>query len=146
METYVIIYNALDNKSSLCFCYENISGKNPKDALLLRFGKCFVRLTGDAARFAAVIIVKGTYEAETGTIIHKGRYMRLCYGINEQAITLKGVGNIKREWEIGDTAYLIKPVKGYRRVEIVGFDGVRLVVRTESGWELTIYEDELEDA
>ena len=52
---------------------------------------------------------------------------------------------MKREWEIGDTGYLIKPEKGYRRVEIVGFDGVRLVVQTESGWEFTIYEDELEE-
>jgi len=52
---------------------------------------------------------------------------------------------MNREREIGDIAHLIKPEKGYRRVEIVDFDGVRLVVRTESGWELTVYADELED-
>ena len=49
------------------------------------------------------------------------------------------------EREIGDTACLITPVKGYRKVEIVGYDGLRLVVRTESGWEFTVWEDELED-
>ena len=52
---------------------------------------------------------------------------------------------MKREWEIGDTAYLKRPEKGYRKVEIVGHDGLRLVVQTESGWEFSIYEDELTD-
>ena len=50
-----------------------------------------------------------------------------------------------REWEIGDTGNLIKPEKGYRHVEVVGFDGVFLIVRTTSGWEFSIYEDELEE-
>ena len=53
---------------------------------------------------------------------------------------------MKQELQIGDTAYLKKPEKGYRFVEIVGFDGVRLIVRTTSGWEFTIYEDELESS
>lgn len=52
---------------------------------------------------------------------------------------------MKRDWQVGDNAYLKEPVKGYRYVEIVGFDGVRLVVQTTSGMELTIYDDELED-
>ena len=51
-----------------------------------------------------------------------------------------------REWEIGDTAYLISPVKGYRKVEIVDFDGVRPIVRTESGWEFSVWPDELEES
>jgi hypothetical protein len=52
---------------------------------------------------------------------------------------------MEREWEIGDTAYLKEPVKGYRHVEIVAFDGVRPVVRTTSGWEFSVYSDELTD-
>ena len=49
------------------------------------------------------------------------------------------------DWQVGDSAYLKEPVKGYRYVEIVGFDGDRLVVRTTSGWEFTVREDELEE-
>ena len=52
---------------------------------------------------------------------------------------------MEREWEIGDTAYLKKPEKGYRFVEVVGFDGNRLIVQTSGGWEFTIWSDELED-
>lgn len=52
---------------------------------------------------------------------------------------------MKHEYEIGDSACLKEPVLGYRYVEIVGFDGVRLIVRTTSGYEFTIYEDELEE-
>ena len=50
-----------------------------------------------------------------------------------------------REREIGDSAYLKEPERGYRYVEIVGFEGVRLIVRTTSGYEFTIYEDKLEE-
>lgn len=50
-----------------------------------------------------------------------------------------------REWEIGDTADLKEPERGYRNVTITGFCGVRLIVETESGMEMVIYEDELED-
>lgn len=50
-----------------------------------------------------------------------------------------------KDWQIGDSAYLKEPVKGYRYVEIVDFDGLKLVVETSSGWRLTIYSDELED-
>jgi len=50
-----------------------------------------------------------------------------------------------KEYEVGDSAYLKEPVRGYRYVEIVEFDGTRLVVQTTSGYEFTIYEDELEE-
>lgn len=50
---------------------------------------------------------------------------------------------MSREREIGDSAELKEPVKGYRHVEIVGFDGVRPIVRTSSGMEFSVYEDEL---
>lgn len=50
-----------------------------------------------------------------------------------------------REWQIGDSAYLKEPVRGYRYVEIVDFDGVKLVVRASSGYEFSVYTDELED-
>jgi hypothetical protein len=49
-----------------------------------------------------------------------------------------------REFETGDFAYLKEPERGYRYVEIVGFDGVRIIVKTSSGYEFSIYEDELE--
>jgi hypothetical protein len=35
--------------------------------------------------------------------------------------------------------------KGYRHVEVVDFDGLKLVVETTSGLRLIIWEDELED-
>ena len=50
-----------------------------------------------------------------------------------------------KEYSIGDHAYLKEPVRGYRYVEVVGYDGVRLVVQTTSGYEFSIYEDELEE-
>ena len=52
---------------------------------------------------------------------------------------------MSRELEIGDSAYLKEPVKGYRYVEVVGFDRTRIIVQTSSGMEFTIYEDELEN-
>jgi len=52
---------------------------------------------------------------------------------------------MEKERNIGESAYLKEPVKGYRYVEIVDFDGKRLIVRTTSGYEFSICEDELED-
>jgi hypothetical protein len=46
--------------------------------------------------------------------------------------------------EIGDWVYLKNPEKGYKHVEIIGFEGARIWVRTTSGWEFTIHEDEVE--
>ena len=51
-----------------------------------------------------------------------------------------------KEWEIGESAYLKEPVKGYRYVEIVDYDCTSLVVETTSGMRLTVYADELTDA
>ena len=54
---------------------------------------------------------------------------------------------MKRDWEIGETAYLSTPVNGYRHVEIIDNDGLQLVVRiTDSGKEISVYEDELEES
>ena len=50
-----------------------------------------------------------------------------------------------RKYDIGETAYLKVPERGYRAVEIIGFEGGRLVVKTTSGMEFTIRADELED-
>ena len=47
--------------------------------------------------------------------------------------------------EIGDVYYLKEPVKGYRRVEVVGFYGKDILIRTDSGWEFTVREDDLEE-
>ena len=47
--------------------------------------------------------------------------------------------------EIGDVYYLKEPVKGYRRIEIVEFYGNDILVRTSSGWEFTVREDDLEE-
>jgi len=54
---------------------------------------------------------------------------------------------VKKEWQIGDSANLKNPshYKGYRYVEIVDFSGAQLVVETTSGWQFTVWEDELED-
>lgn len=54
---------------------------------------------------------------------------------------------MRKEWAVSDTGYLKEPqyYRGYRWVEIIDFDGVRLFVRTESGWEFSVYEDELEN-
>ncbi len=52
---------------------------------------------------------------------------------------------MEHEYEIGDYADLIKPAKGCRHVEIIGFDGLLLRVRTESGREFSVWEDELEE-
>lgn len=49
------------------------------------------------------------------------------------------------KYEIGDTAYLKVPERGYRHVEIVDYNCVKLVVRVESGMEFTVYPNELED-
>ena len=53
--------------------------------------------------------------------------------------------NRERKYEIGDYAYLKEPYLGYRYVEIIGFEGERLIVRITSGLEFTIYENELEE-
>lgn len=46
--------------------------------------------------------------------------------------------------EIGDIVSLKESVKGYKRVEIVEFYGRDILIRTESGWEFTVHEDDLE--
>jgi len=50
-----------------------------------------------------------------------------------------------KERQIGDAAYLKEPFRGYRHVEIVGCEGARYVVQVSSGYEFTVYGDELED-
>ena len=52
---------------------------------------------------------------------------------------------MESKYRIGDSAYLKEPAKGYRYVEITDYDLDRYVVKTSSGWEFTVYEDELED-
>jgi len=79
MENYVITYNDIDNRNPLGCGYENIVGKTPRDAINLRFGSKFRRVTGDAARFARIIIVKGAYCPDTNIIRSKGRHVLLCY-------------------------------------------------------------------
>jgi len=49
------------------------------------------------------------------------------------------------KWEIGDKAYLKEPVKGYRYVEVIGFEDVKNVVETTSGMVICVYDDELEE-
>jgi len=53
--------------------------------------------------------------------------------------------DLKEKYSIGDYGYLKEPYLGYRYVEIIGFEGNKLVVRFSSGLKITIYEDELED-
>ena len=51
-----------------------------------------------------------------------------------------------KEIEVGDTGYLKEPKLGYYHIEVIGFEDVtgRLIVRLPSGYETTIYEDELD--
>ena len=53
--------------------------------------------------------------------------------------------DLEEKYSIGDYGYLKKPYQGYKYVEIIGFEGNKLVVRLSSGFEITIYADELED-
>jgi len=49
------------------------------------------------------------------------------------------------KFDIGDSAYLKVPERGYRYVEIIGFDGNMLIVQTTNGYTFRVYEDELEE-
>jgi len=60
-------------------------------------------------------------------------------------VDIGGYSVMGYDFEVGEAAYLKEPVKGYRYVEIVDYDGPRLVVRTTSGWEFTVWPDELEE-
>jgi len=59
--------------------YETIEGKNAKDALKKRFGVNFKRLTGDAGRYAEVILQKGFFISETNSIQLTSNGAMLCY-------------------------------------------------------------------
>ena len=50
-----------------------------------------------------------------------------------------------RDLQIGDSVYLKESVRGYRCVEIIGFEDSCIIVQTTSGYEFSIYEDELEE-
>ena len=57
----------------------------------------------------------------------------------------RGLKTLEQKFNIGDSTYLKVPVKGYRYVEIIGFDGLYIIVRTTSGWEFAVQEHELEE-
>ena len=78
--TYVILYNGLEKRDRLMYDYENISGSSPMDAIKKRFNIPLKRLTGDAGRYADVIITRGEYIKERNVIIYNGNGARLCYG------------------------------------------------------------------
>jgi len=52
---------------------------------------------------------------------------------------------MEREWEVGESAYLKEPIRGYRHVEVTGFEGQQIIVQTSSGMELSFYENEFND-
>jgi hypothetical protein len=58
---------------------------------------------------------------------------------------LRNEGEHMNQYDIGESAYLKVPFRGYSYVEIVGFEGDRLVVQITSGYEFTVNADELED-
>lgn len=78
MDKWVISYNRISHGDSLMYDYETIEGKNAMDALKKRFNINFKRLTGDAGRYAEVILIKGHFE--NNTIYYTGNGARLCYG------------------------------------------------------------------
>jgi hypothetical protein len=77
MDNWVITYNAIDNGDKLIYNLETIEGKNAKDALKTRFKTNFNRLTGDAGRYAEVILQKGYFENNTIHLTSNGAL--LCY-------------------------------------------------------------------
>ena len=78
LNKYVVTY---DSSKSLLSYYQVIEGKNPKDALKKAFNKDYERLTGDAGRYATIILIKGNYDPKGNNIIYTGRRcQRLCYG------------------------------------------------------------------
>jgi len=52
------------------------------------------------------------------------------------------------EWDIGDTGYLKEPFLGYRFIEVIGHECAtgRLIVQLESGREITVYPNEIEQS
>ena len=48
------------------------------------------------------------------------------------------------EYNIVDAVYLKQPERGYYYVEIIDKHGEQLTVRTTSGYEFTIYPDEID--
>jgi hypothetical protein len=78
---YVITYNSVEHGDGLLYDYETIKGKTPKEALKKHFNREFKRLTGDAGRYADVILIKGYYDEEHNIIRYTGRYQTLCYGL-----------------------------------------------------------------
>lgn len=79
MNKYVMTFNSIKNGDSLFIDYETIEGRTPKEALKSHFNKEFQRLTGDAGRYATVILVKGTYDKEKNNLHYSGRYQQLCF-------------------------------------------------------------------
>lgn len=77
MNSYVVTY---DDSVGLFDDYKVIQGKTPKEALKQAYNREFNRLTGDAGRYANVILLKGTYDKESNTIRYDGRGQRLCFG------------------------------------------------------------------
>ena len=47
--------------------------------------------------------------------------------------------------EIGDQVSLIEPWRGYRHAEVIGFEGVRLILELTSGATIRAYADEVEE-
>ena len=46
-------------------------------------------------------------------------------------------------YEIGDTVRLLRAERGYFVAEVVDFDGVKLVLEVSSGYQFSVYEDEI---
>ena len=76
INSYIIMYN---NQGNILDDYDTIQGKTPKDALKKAFNEDYERLTGDAGRYASIILIKGTYH--DNNIYYEGRGSRLCFGV-----------------------------------------------------------------
>ena len=75
INSYVVSFN---DKQGLFDEYKTIQGKTAKEALKKAFNKDYKRLTGDAGRYANIILIKGYFE--NNTIHYVGKYQQLCYG------------------------------------------------------------------
>lgn len=75
INSYVVLYN--DSKG-LFDDNEMIEGKTAKEALKKAYNKNYKRLTGDAGRYANIILIKGYFE--NNVIHYDGKYNQLCFG------------------------------------------------------------------
>lgn len=81
MNSWVITYNGVDTAGDILYeSYQTIYGRTASDALEKHYGKKFERASGDSARYADIILVKGVFD--NGMIHTPARSQRLCFRLS----------------------------------------------------------------